>query len=56
MSADNWRDCPKCGKERAAREGYEIYSEGDTVYVSYRIHCDSCSFSDEKNIEGFFFK
>jgi len=43
MSADNYRDCPKCGKENA-REDYWIYSENDEVIVYYLINCKKCGY------------
>jgi ubiquitin C-terminal hydrolase len=56
MSADNWRDCPKCGAKDKAREDYEIYSEDDKVYIDYSIYCREChyeyKFEESKHLLG----
>jgi len=43
MGADNYRDCPKCGKSHA-REDYEIYSENNEVLIYYSINCKICGY------------
>lgn len=45
MSADNWRNCPKCGAKNKLREDYEIYSEDDTIRVTYRCSCRLCKYT-----------
>ena len=44
MSADNYRDCPKCGAKEKMREDYEIYSEEKTIYVEYGCYCSECKY------------
>jgi hypothetical protein len=55
MSANNYRDCPKCGAKGTAREDYEIYSKDTTVYIRYSSGCDECDycfkFEEEREIE-----
>lgn len=46
MSADNYRNCPKCGTH-GAREDYEIYSEEDSIYIYYSISCYACGYKDK---------
>ena len=58
MSADNYRDCPKCKSKGTLREDYEIYSEDDSVYYEYSCGCsdDDCNyqfkFNGSRNFEG----
>jgi len=48
MSADNYRECPKCYEENT-REDYEIYSEDDEVIINYSIHCKHCGYNHKIN-------
>ena len=41
MSADNWKNCPKCG---ADIELLDVYSENEAVYIEYSYICKNCGF------------
>jgi len=50
MSADNWTDCPKCGKKLGFREDYELGMLDGVFFVDYRGNCstyrsDGCEYS-----------
>ena len=53
MSADNWRQCPKCKSESprwgdmSMREDYEVGMEGTEFYVLYSAACMTCDFRFE---------
>ncbi len=56
MSADNWAECPKCGKGKVKdnfgtplREDYEIGIYGGEFFISYSGMCRECDF--EKKFE-----
>jgi len=42
MSADYWRDCPKCKAEEQFREDYEFYMEDGVVHAAYHGQCQEC--------------
>jgi len=50
MSADNYRDCPKCGEDNF-REDYEIYSEYDEIYFRYYGSCKKCGYKQKYEID-----
>jgi len=39
VSADNWADCPQCGKSETLREHYEIGIWHGNFDVSYSAKC-----------------
>ena len=55
MSADNWADCPQCGRGDALREDYELgIVSGGKFYVIYKGECrglSACGFKFEYRYE-----
>lgn len=51
MSADAWRDCPKCGAVDQLREDYELFTDKDgrgyaVLKIEYGARCmaEDCNF------------